>query len=441
MTKNTNSKPKHILLLPLFVILLRINLVLGGTKSKMIILESRSFPNNLKEDGFWAALHAGRDGKVYIGLNTEGGGAAQFYIYDPQTDRIRHRADMSEFLGEKGKGIRTHAKIHTKICEDSEGRIYFATGNMGAGPPEVDPRTWGGGHWCCYDPRTDTLEDLGLVLPYNGIYGLTIDPVWMRLYGMSAHGHFLIFDLATRTTEDQGRVNYHPRSVARTIVIDDEGNVYGTYLPDRIFKYDVKADRLLDLAIQIPSDPDIFPRTHSIYKRYMRVDVWDKVNKKIYGVEGGTSWLFEYDPKVGKEGMVRKLTQLLPENEPDLLRRAHYATLSFTLGKGRTIYYLPIGPLESPEDNKGVDFYACAGQAHLITYNLQTGQKQDLGRVFVEDGLRVIDFLNGAPSGGATTGPDGTVYFCAFVEEKDPQRVGHTFGRINARFRLLIYRP
>jgi hypothetical protein len=441
MTKNTNSKPIHILLIPMLVVLFGINLVFGGTKAKSIILESRSFPNNLKEDGFWAAFHAGRDGKVYIGLNTEGGGSAQFYIYDPQTDRIRHRADMSEFLGEMGKGIRTHAKIHTKFVEDNEGRIYFATGNMGAGPSEVDPRSWAGGHWCCYNPRTDTLEDLGLVLPYNGIYGLTIDPVRMKLYGMSTHGHFLIFDLATRTTEDRGRVNYHPRSVARTLVIDDEGNVFGTYLPDRIFKYDVKVERLLDLSIQIPSDSDIFPRTHSIYKRYMRAGVWDDVNKKIYGVEGGTSWLFEYDPKAGKEGQVRKLAQLLPENEPDLLRRAHYATLSFTLGKDRKIYYLPIGPPESPEDNRSVDFYAWAGQAHLITYNLQTGQKQDLGRIFLEDDLRVIDFLNGAPSGGATTGPDGTVYFCAFVEERNPQNVGRKFGKIPARLRLLIYHP
>lgn len=429
------------ILIPLLVLLLGVNWVFGGTKAKRIILESRSFPKNLKEDGFWAALHAGRDGKVYIGLNTEGGGSAQFYIYDPQTDEIRHRADMSEFLREKGKGIRTHAKIHTKFCEDSEGRIYFATGNMGAGPPEVDPRSWGGGRWCRYDPATDTLEDLGLVLPSSGIYGLTIDPVRMKLYGMSTHGHFLIFDIATRTTEDRGRVNNHPRSVARTLVIDDGGNVYGTYLPDRIFKYDFKTDRLLDLSIQIPSSPDILPRTHSIYKRYMRAGIWDKVNKKVYGIEGGTSWLFEYDPKVGKEGQVRKLAQLLPEDEPDLLRRAHYATLSLTLGKDRTIYYLPIGSLESAQDNEGVDFFSWAGQAYMITYHLETGRKQDLGRVFIEDGSRVIDFLNMAPSGGATTGPDGTIYFCGFVEEKNPQKISQTFGKVSARLRLLIYRP
>ncbi len=140
--------------------LIGLTLSINAFSENRVVLKSRSFPGNLKEDGFWAGLYAARDGKVYIGLNTEGGGSAQFYIYDPQTDQICHRADMSEFLGEKGKGVRTHAKIHTRFCEDREGRIYFATGNMGAGPAAVDPRSWKGGHWCRYDPRTGSRSGI-----------------------------------------------------------------------------------------------------------------------------------------------------------------------------------------------------------------------------------------------------------------------------------------
>ena len=423
------------------VFLLLMTSYASSGNNKRIILDSRSFPNNLKEDGFWAAIHAGEDGRVYIGLNTEGGGSAQFYIYDPQDNKIIHRADMSDFLGEKGKGIRTHAKIHTKFCEDQEGRIYFATGNMGAGPNEVDPRCWKGGHWCRYNPKSDQLEDLGLVLPAAGIYGLTIDPLRMRLYGIASNGHFVIFDINKKETIDLGRMNYHARSAARTIVIDDVGNVYGSYLPDRMFKYDIQKEVLLDLHIQIPSSRDIFPRTYSIYKSYMRAGIWDSVNQRLYGVEGGSSILFEYDPHSGKEGKMKELTQLIPENESDVLRRAHYATLSFTLGKNRTIYYLPIGPLGSNLENDGIKFDGWAGQAYLLTYNLGTHQKENLGAVVTEDGMRIIDKLNGAPSGGATTAPDGKVYFVAFVEEKIPDKVGYIFGNIPTRLRLLIYHP
>jgi hypothetical protein len=412
-----------------------------GVSENHITLESRSFPKNLKEDGFWAAIYAARDGKVYIGLNTEGGGSAQFYIYDPVEDKIRHRADISEILGEKGKGRRTHAKIHTKFCEDNKGRIYFATGNMGAGPSEVDPRSWGGGHWCRYNPRADILEDLGLILPYSGVYGLTIDTSRMRLYGTAANGHFLIYDIEKGKMIDKGRINYHARSVARTIVTDDKGNVYGTYLPDKIFKYDPQSERLYDLAIQIPSTSRAFHRTHSIYKRYMRAGIWDNMNKKIYGVEGATSNLFEYHPYIGREGKVKKLAQLLPENETKIHKLAHYATLSFTMGKDRKIYYLPIVPMESDKENVGIDFFQMCGQAFLISYDLDSYEKKDMGRVYVEDGNRVIDFLNRAPSGGGATGIDGTIYFCGYVEENDPHQVARTFGKIPARLRLLIYRP
>lgn len=422
-------------------IILLETLAIASSSDQKVIFQSRSFPHNLKEDGFWAAIHAGKDGKVYIGLNTEGGGSAQFYIYDPVTDKIRHRADLSEFLGEKGKAIQTHAKIHTKFCEDEQGRIYFATGNMGAGPNEVDPRTWKGGRWCRYDPAKDNLDDLGQILPGTGVYGLTIDKKRMRLYGTAHNGHFVIFDIDKGVTIDKGRMHYNARSVTRTIVIDDNGNVYGTYLLDRVFKYDIKTERLLDLSIQMPSNKEIFPRTHSIYKRYMRAGIWHSGHQRIYGVEGGTSILFSYDPFDGREGRMQKMAQLIPQNLSEMLIKSHYATLTFTKGLDDKIYYLPIGPLESNQENSSIPFDRWAGQAQLIVFDLISMTKTCFGPAFTEDGMRVIDMLTGAPSGGATIAPDGTIYMVVFVEENNPEKVGYIFGRIPTRLRLLIYHP
>ena len=80
-------------------------------------------------------------------------------------------------------------------------------------------------------------------------------------------------------------------------------------------------------------------------------------------------------------------------------------------------------------------------EAQLIVFDLNTSTKTCLGQVFTEDGMRVIDKLTGAPSGGATTAPDGKIYMVAFVEENDPEKVGYIFGRIPTRLRLLIYHP
>ncbi|MFB3905946.1 MAG: hypothetical protein ACE15E_21070 [Acidobacteriota bacterium] len=124
------------------------------------------------------------------------------------------------------------------------------------------------------DTTLEPAADLGLIAPQSGVYGLTIDPVRMRLYGTSEQGHFLIFDIAGKTMLDKGRVNRHAPSAARTIVIDDEGNVYGTYCPNRIFKYDVDNDKLLDLSVQIPFDPTAVEQTRiSIAKTLMRAGV------------------------------------------------------------------------------------------------------------------------------------------------------------------------
>jgi hypothetical protein len=315
---------------------------------------------------------------------------------------------------------------------------------MGAGPDEIDPMSWEGGHWLKYDTKSDTLTDLGLVTPHAGIYGMAIDKQRKRLLGVSRNGHFMVYDIATGKTYDKGRVNMDASVCSRMVVSDDEGNAYGTGEPDRIFKYDAVSERVLDLHVRLPSDPTIYPRTVSIIKRYMRSGVWDDVNKKMYGVGGGTSILFEYDPKAGEEGQIKVLDRLLPCQASEEVRKAHYATFSLTIGKDRKIYYMPIGSMAQKEHeraNKGVEFFKWAGQGYLISYDLNSGKKEELGRVYTQDGAMVIDGQMIAPSGAGTTGLDGTIYFCAYVEERNPENAGRYFGNIPVRMRLLIYKP
>ena len=416
----------------------------GADCTKKIVLKSVDFPGNNKEEGFWGPIHAASDGKVYIALCTEGGGHAHFYIYDPAKDQMIHRQDLAKFLGGSGKGIRTHAKVHSAIREDKDGNLYFVTGNMTGGPDEIDPTSWEGGHWLKYDTKSDTLTDLGLVTPHAGIYGLAIDKERKRLLGVSRNGHFMVYDIPTGKTYDKGRVNMDASVASRMVVSDDLGNAYGTFEPDRIFKYDAATERVLDLHLRLPTDPTIYPRTVSIIKRYMRAGVWDDVNKKMYGVEGCTSILFEYDPKAGDEGQIKVLDRLLPCQSSEEVRKAHYATLSLTIGKDRKIYYMPIGSLDAKDDeraNKGIDFFKWAGQGYLISYDLNTGKKEELGRVYTQDGAMVIDGQMIAPSGAGTTGLDGTIYFCGYVEEKNPEFASRYFGNLPVRLRLLIYKP
>jgi len=411
------------------------------TRGKKVIMKALEFPGGNKEDGFWAGICAASDGRVYLGACTEGGGHAHFYIYDSKTEKIIHRADIAQFLGTAATGTRTHGKIHTQIREGDDGNIYFATGSMGAGPIDVDPRSWAGGHWCRYNPKTDTLEDLGLVAFGTGIYGFDIDEGPRHLFGTAFNGHFYVHELETGRTFDKGRIDVGGGWVARTVVCDDEGNCYGTFVPDRMFKYDAKTGRVYDLSVRLPTDPATYPVTGSIYNKLMRMGLWDDVNKKLYGVEGSTSILFEYDPKAGKEGSIKAVARLMPYQHSEKAKKYHYATLGMALGLDRKIYYMPFGTMGNNERNEGAHPVYWVGHANLLTYDLNTGQVENLGYVFTDKGEPVVDFLCRAPSGGADTGPDGTIYFVAWVEEKNPNKVSFHYTNTPASLRLLIYKP
>jgi hypothetical protein len=105
-----------------------------------------------------------------------------------------------------------------------------------------------GGHIYMYDPATgDTetyretdpapLEDLGVPVPGNGVYAMTMSPDRKTIYGISyPDAHFFVFDIATRQTRDLGEfLTYkvysgperHWRSVPRALHCDPAtGDVY-----------------------------------------------------------------------------------------------------------------------------------------------------------------------------------------------------------------------
>src|SRR4029077_17846327 len=136
-----------------------------------------------------------------------------------------------------------------------------------------------------------------------GIYGLAIDPQRNRLFGTAWDGHLYRHDIDTGLTHDLGRVDNWDDD--RHIAADDEGNVYGAYPKARIWKYDAKTERVYDLTVQFPYDERVYPRRMSnpmlARKAIWRVVDWDPVDRVIYGVDGGSSFLFRYDPKDGPE--------------------------------------------------------------------------------------------------------------------------------------------
>jgi len=191
-------------------------------EQKIVRMESRTFPDPIVWDSNYTALLAASDGRVYVGLNHHGAGAS-VAVYDPKTDTMKLLGDMNRIIGQENVPVEPQAKVHSQICEGSDGKIYFGT-HLSAFygfAKFTSSEAYPGGHWMVYDPDTDTVTDLGIALKGNGLLTMTIDPQRKRLYAITyPQAHFLIYDIQTQITTDMGQVQNWD-AISRTLAVDD----------------------------------------------------------------------------------------------------------------------------------------------------------------------------------------------------------------------------
>lgn len=406
----------------------------GAAWTQTVTVQYRFFTGLGQMDGNWAALKAASDGKVYIGLAHHGAGG-HLVFYDSKTDKMVDVGDLTRLCGESGLDMGPQSKIHAKFGEGKDGRIYFSThgGLWFEYARYATPEGYPGSHYMAYDPKTGRVQDFGIGPRYEGMNTGAYDPKFNRIYGLThPRGHFVYYDVATGAKVDLGRFNNF-ESICRTLGIDDEGNVYGSFGAGRIFKYEPRTDAVRELSVQLPIRQKgiSLGRDYNKSETAWRVVVWDTVTRKFYGVDESASTLFSFDPNAGPDGEVKRLGQMcIPEMA--VSRQVPYATLSLTLGADRKLYYAAAG--------KEFDYGGSAGLAasHLITYDLRNGKMQDLGEMHVPDGRPVIG------TNAADMGPDGTIYFVGAITVEataGEQDYGGKIGDTPFRLALFIYHP
>jgi hypothetical protein len=406
----------------------------AGAQPKTVTVDYRFFPGLANMDGNWAALKAASDGKVYAGLACHGCDG-HLVFYDTQKDRMVDAGDLTTLAGESGLGLGPQSKIHAKIGEGKDGRIYFATHGgwwfdyARFGTPEGYP----GSHYMAYDPRTGKVEDFGIGPRFEGMNTGAYDPKFNRIYGLThPRGHFVYYDVATGAKVDKGRIDNWD-SICRTLGVDDDGNVYGSFGAGRIFQYDPRTDTIHELAARLPIRQKgiSLGRDYDKSETAWRVVVWDHATRKFYGVEESASFLFSFDPAAAPGDQVKTLAQFcIPRFASS--RDVPYATLSLTIGQDRRLYYAAAGA--------EFDYGGSAGVAasHLMTYDLRTAAVEDLGEMRLSDGRPVMG------TNAADTGPDGTIYFVGAVSPNDVRNEAEYGGRIQGvpfRLALIIFHP
>ena len=403
--------------------------------AKTVTVQFRTFPGLANMDGHWNALTVAHDGKAYIGLAHHGAGGHVVY-YDPGSDHIVDLGDLNQLCGQAGLHIGPQSKVHAKFGEAKDGDIYFAThaGLWWNFARFATLEGYPGGHWLVYNPHIKTVTDLGIGPRFEGIITADYDPLYNRMYGLTyPRGHFIYYDIKTGVTHDKGRINNND-SLTRTIGIDDQGNVYGTFGKGQIFKYDPRTDELTELPLFIPIRQKgiSLGRDYNKSETAWREVVWDKQAKVFYGIDESASYLFSFNPHAGQYGEVKKLGQLAIPSLADA-RGIPYASLALTLGNDDKLYYAAPAQEFDFSGSKGI------AASHLLVFDLRTGQMQDLGEMLTPDGRGLM----GAES--AATAPDGTIYFVGAMEAKPepgkPFVYGGKIGSIPYRLALFIYHP
>ena len=397
-----------------------------------VTVDYRVFPGLAEMDGNWSALFAASDGKIYAGLACHGC-SGHLVFYDSKKDKMFDVGDLNTLAGEQGLNIGPQSKIHARFGEGKDGRIYFAThgGWWFDYSRFATPEGYPGAHYMAYDPRTGQVQDFGIGPRFEGVNTGAYDPKFNRIYGLThPRAHFVYYDVATGAKVDKGRVN-NWESICRTLGIDDQGNVYGSFGAGRIFMYSPRTDTIQELNAQLPIRQKgiSLGRDYGKSETAWRVVVWDEAAKQFYGVDESESDLFSFDPSARPEGAVKRLGQMAI---PELAARRDvpYATLSLTLGLDRKLYYAAAA--------KEFDYsgkYAVAQASHLMTYDLRSGKTEDLGEMHLPDGRSVLG------TNSADTGSDGTIYFVGAIAVNEGSADGSgSAGKIgDTPYRLALF--
>jgi len=217
----------------------------------------------MDEPGLNAAwdYHISPAGRHFIPACDEGGGAgyAKLYEYLPQTNEMKRCFAIQDSIVVYDRTIRP-SKFHTCICSMPDGRLIMQTHTTAKAPAHpgwlVEPyyeHPWEGfmgSNILIYDPDTGKLEDLGIPVPRESMYGGCYEPKH-NCYYMSGYtrGHIYRFDLDTRDVTDYGQcadwgVYY--------LKMGPDGNIYFISRSGSLWKIDTDTQEVMWTGIDVP---------------------------------------------------------------------------------------------------------------------------------------------------------------------------------------------
>jgi hypothetical protein len=196
------------------------------------------------------------NGKYYTSVGDHLGIDANSYVYeyDPATTVLRRVVDVLRAIGHM-LGLYGHGKIHSGIHQAADGKLYFTT--YWGKPKEVDAafkNGFDGSLLLCHDPKTGKTENLGAIVPKQGLPASYFEPTNQLLFFHAVYeGDIAVYDVKSRKLQFRGGAD--SSAAHRTFFGDAQGRVYFSGKDDLLNRFNPAKNALEKTDLKLPPSP------------------------------------------------------------------------------------------------------------------------------------------------------------------------------------------
>lgn len=277
-------------------------------KKALELIPQRAFKHQYVTDspGYNAAwdYHITKNGRHFIPCCAEGAFPefVRLYEYFPKTNTLELKFKLDDKITVYPRTIRP-SKFHTCMNDLPDGKIIMTTHTTASAPTHHCwmPEAYYGHMWegfmgsnvLIYDPETNEVEDLGIPVPRESIYGAKYIPEHNCLFFITYYrGHAYRFNLDDRSLVDYGQLtefgNYH-------LAWGPDGNIYFSTRSGDLWRYNIKTMQPEYTGVEIPRED-----CDASKARNVMTYTANGPDGKMYLCTHLGKKFFSYDPKTNK---------------------------------------------------------------------------------------------------------------------------------------------
>ncbi len=201
------------------------------------------------------------EGRVFFSLCAELAESryVRLYEYLPDRNDFRLHFRLEDRIIVQDREIRA-SKVHTSMAFMEDGRLIMATHTTAQAPQHPTWMVEGyyqhlwegypGSHLLIYDPHTGALENRGIPVPHETIYGGAYDKRHgVYYFGGMIRGHAYAYDVKANRVTDLGQATEFG---AYRWVVGPDGHIYASSRRGRLFRINTDTRQVEELGIRFP---------------------------------------------------------------------------------------------------------------------------------------------------------------------------------------------